>query len=43
MGTVETLRQERNGRTIPLQLFLSEYKKDEKICYGFVNAKSICG
>ena len=39
MGTVETLRQERNGRTIPLQLFLSEYKKDEKICYGFVEGK----
>ena len=39
MGTVDSIRQERNGRTVPLQQFLSEYKKDAKICYGFVEGK----
>ena len=39
MGTVDTLRQERKGRTVPLQQFLSEYKQDVKICYGFVEGK----
>ncbi len=39
MGTVEALRQERNGRAIPLLQFLSEYKNDVKIYYGFVEGK----
>lgn len=39
MGTVDTLRLERNGRTVPLAQFLSEYKKDGKTCYGFVEGK----
>lgn len=38
--TVDTLRDEREGRTVPLTLFYSEYKKeDNKICYGFVEGK----
>lgn len=37
--TPDTLRSERNGRTVPLSQFLSEYKNDEKICYGFVEGK----
>lgn len=39
MGTVDKLRQERDGRTVPLQQFLSEFKKDAKVCYGFVEGK----
>lgn len=39
MGTVDKLRQEREGRTVPLQQFLSEFKKDAKVCYGFVEGK----
>ena len=39
MGTVDKLRQEREGRTVPLQQFLSEFKKEAKVCYGFVEGK----
>ena len=39
MGTVDTLRLERKGRTVPLAQFLSDYKNDVKICYGFVEGK----
>ena len=40
MGTADSLRQERNGRTVPLARFLADYKKDaKKICYGFVEGK----
>lgn len=40
MGTVDKLRQEREGRTVPLSLFLHDYKKDAaKLCYGFVEGK----
>ena len=41
MGTVDQLRQERNGRTIPLARFYADYKKDSSnICYGFVEGKN---
>lgn len=40
MGTVDKLRQEREGRTVPLAQFLDDYKKDAvKLCYGFVEGK----
>ena len=39
MGTADTLRLERKGRTVPLAQFLSDYKNDVKICYGFVEGK----
>ncbi|MDD6581088.1 MAG: DUF4435 domain-containing protein [Bacteroidales bacterium] len=40
MGTVDRLRQEREGRTVPLAQFLDDYKKDAaKLCYGFVEGK----
>ena len=40
MGTVDTLRLERYGRTVPLSRFYSDYKKDSpKVCYGFVEGK----
>ncbi len=39
MGIVDALRKERNGRTVPLLQFLSEYKNDVKIYYGFVEGK----
>ena len=41
MGTAETLRLERNGRTIPLARFYADYKSESSnICYGFVEGKS---
>ena len=40
MGTVDTLRGERNGRTVPLTSFFEAYKSDSNcICYGFVEGK----
>ncbi len=40
MGTVDTLRGERNGRTVPLTSFFEAYKSDSTcICYGFVEGK----
>lgn len=40
MGTVDKLRQEREGRTVPLAQFLDDYRKDAaKLCYGFVEGK----
>lgn len=38
--TVEALRNERNGRTVPITQFYGDYKKnDTKICYAFVEGK----
>lgn len=40
MGIVDTLRGERNGRTVPLTSFFEAYKNDSTcICYGFVEGK----
>lgn len=40
MGTVDSLRLERSGRTVPLSRFYSDFKKDSsKVCYGFVEGK----
>lgn len=39
MNFVETIREERNERTVPLSQFYSEYKKSSNICYGFVEGK----
>lgn len=39
MSTVETLRAERNGWTVPLTLFYSDFKASSDICYGFVEGK----
>lgn len=40
MSTVDTLRSERNGRTIPLARFYSDFKiASTNICYGFVEGK----
>lgn len=39
MNFVETIREERNERTVPLSRFYSEYKKSSNICYGFVEGK----
>lgn len=37
MGTVDNLRQERKGRTIPLARFYADFKVGStKTCYGFV-------
>lgn len=37
MGTVDNLRQERKGRTIPLARFYADFKVgSSNICYGFV-------
>lgn len=37
MGTVDSLRQERKGRTIPLARFYADFKVGfSNICYGFV-------
>lgn len=39
MGTVDKLRQEREERTVLLHQFLSEFKNDAKVYYGFVEGK----
>lgn len=40
MNTVDALRSERNGRTIPLARFYSEFRSESiNICYGFVEGK----
>lgn len=40
MGTADLLRLERNGRTVPLSRFYTDFKKDSsKVCYGFVEGK----
>lgn len=40
MSTVDALRAERNGRTIPLARFYSDFKiASTNICYGFVEGK----
>lgn len=39
MNTVDSLREARDGNTVPLALFYSEYKNDENTCYGFVEGK----
>lgn len=40
MNTVEQLKLERNGRTVPLARFYEDYKTDaSNICYGFVEGK----
>lgn len=40
MNTVEELRHERNGRTVPLTMFLGDYRKyNNETCYGFVEGK----
>lgn len=37
---IDELREERNGRTVPLQQFYEEYnKKNKNKCYGFVEGK----
>jgi hypothetical protein bfra3_15159 len=40
MGTVDNLRQERKGRTIPLARFYADFKVgSSNICYGFVEGE----
>ena len=40
MGTADILRLERNGKTVPLSKFYSDYKKDSpNVFYGFVEGK----
>ena len=40
MGTADLLRLERNGKTVPLSRFYTDFKKDSsKVCYGFVEGK----
>lgn len=40
MGSADILRLERNGRTVPLSRFYSDFKKDSpKVYYGFVEGK----
>ena len=40
MGIADLLRLERNGKTVPLSRFYTDFKKDSsKVCYGFVEGK----
>lgn len=39
MINVDSIRRERNSKTVPLARFYSEYKSNSTIFYGFVEGK----